>query len=90
MRDAGGCAYAVKFIRCWVFGVRRSMFAFVPGLRPSTVFVPSGVSYTLQVSTNLASTNWSALYTFQLTNSLMSITDFTATNAPRFYRLLEN
>jgi hypothetical protein len=49
-----------------------------------------GVSYTLQVSTNLASTNWSALYTFQLTNSPMPITDFTATNAPRFYRLLKN
>ncbi len=50
-----------------------------------------GVSYTLQVSTNLASTNnWSPLYTFQLTNSPMPITDFTATNAPRFYRLLKN
>ena len=49
-----------------------------------------GVSYTLQVSTNLASTNWSPLYTFQLTNSPMPVTDFTATNAPRFYRLLKN
>jgi hypothetical protein len=49
-----------------------------------------GVSYTLQVSTNLASTNWSPLYTFKLTNSPMPVTDFTATNAPRFYRLLKN
>ena len=49
-----------------------------------------GVSYTLQVSTNLTSANWSALYTFQLTNSPMPVTDFTATNAPRFYRLLKN
>jgi hypothetical protein len=49
-----------------------------------------GVSYTLQVSTNLASTNWSPLYTFQLTNSPMSVTDSTATNTPRFYRLLKN
>lgn len=49
-----------------------------------------GVSYTLQVSTNLASTNWASLYTFQLTNSPMSVTDSTATNAPRFYRLLKN
>ncbi len=49
-----------------------------------------GVSYTLQVSTNLASTNWAPLYTFQLTNSPMPVTDSTATNAPRFYRLLKN
>jgi hypothetical protein len=49
-----------------------------------------GVSYTLQVSTNLASTNWASLYTFQLTNSPMSVTDSTATNAQRFYRLLKN
>jgi len=50
----------------------------------------TGVSYTLQVSTNLASTNWASLYTFQLTNSPMPVTDSTATNAPRFYRLLKN
>jgi len=49
-----------------------------------------GVSYTLQVSTNLASTNWAPLYTFQLTNSPMPVTDSTATNTPRFYRLLKN
>jgi hypothetical protein len=49
-----------------------------------------GVSYTLQVSTNLASTNWASLYTFQLTNSPMPVTDSTATNGPRFYRLLKN
>ncbi len=49
-----------------------------------------GVSYTLQVSTNLASANWAPLYTFQLTNSPMPVTDFTATNSPRFYRLLKN
>lgn len=49
-----------------------------------------GVSYTVQVATNLAAGNWAPLYTFQLTNSPMPITDFTATNAPRFYRLLKN
>jgi len=49
-----------------------------------------GVSYTLQVSTNLAAGGWVPLYSFQLTNSPMPITDFTATNAPRFYRLLKN
>jgi len=49
-----------------------------------------GVTYTVQVSTNLAAGNWAPLYTFQLTNSPMPITDFTATNAPRFYRLLKN
>jgi hypothetical protein len=50
----------------------------------------TGVSYTLQVSTNLAAGNWAPLYTFQLTNSPMPVTDFTATNTPRFYRLLKN
>ena len=49
-----------------------------------------GVTYTLQVTTNLASANWTPLYTFQLTNSPMPVTDFTATNSPRFYRLLKN
>jgi hypothetical protein len=49
-----------------------------------------GVSYTLQVTTNLAAGNWAPLYTFQLTNSPMPVTDFSATNAPRFYRLLKN
>ena len=49
-----------------------------------------GVTYTLQVSTNLAAANWAPLYTFQLTNSPMPVTDFTATNSPRFYRLLKN
>ncbi len=49
-----------------------------------------GVSYTLQVSTNLAAGNWAPLYTFQLTNSPMPVTDFSATNAARFYRLLKN
>jgi hypothetical protein len=49
-----------------------------------------GVSYTLQVSTNLATANWAPLYTFQLTNSPMPVTDSTTTNVPRFYRLLKN
>jgi len=49
-----------------------------------------GVTYTVQVATNLTAGGWTPLYTFQLTNSPMGITDFTATNAPRFYRLQKN
>lgn len=50
-----------------------------------------GVTYTVQVSTNLASGNWSSLYTFQITNSgPFTITDSSATNRSRFYRLLKN
>ncbi len=49
-----------------------------------------GVSYTLQVSTNLAAGNWVPLYTFQLTSSPFPVTDMAATNSSRFYRLLKN
>jgi len=47
-------------------------------------------TYSLQVSTNLSSTNWSSLFTFQLTSNPFPITDSQATNSPRFYRLLKN
>jgi hypothetical protein len=49
-----------------------------------------GVNYTVQVSTNLASTNWSALYSLQLTNSPFLVVDPNATNSPRFYRIQKN
>lgn len=49
-----------------------------------------GPSYTLQVSTNLASTNWSSLFSFQLPSSPFTVTDSQATNTSRFYRLLKN
>ncbi len=49
-----------------------------------------GASYTLQVSTNLATTNWASLYTFQLTSNNFPIIDNQATNSPRYYRLLKN
>lgn len=49
-----------------------------------------GVNYTLEVSTNLASTNWSPVYTFTLTNSPFPITDPSATGPTRFYRLQKN
>ena len=48
------------------------------------------VSYTVQVSTNLASTNWASLFSLTLTNSWMPVTDFNATNSPRYYRVLKN
>ncbi len=47
-------------------------------------------SYTLQVSTNISSTNWSSLFSFQLTSNPFPITDSQATNRQRFYRLLKN
>jgi hypothetical protein len=48
------------------------------------------VSYTVQVSTNLASTNWVDLFSFQLTNNPFIVTDYNATNSPRYYRVLKN
>ncbi|MDB6065527.1 MAG: regulator of chromosome condensation [Pedosphaera sp.] len=48
-----------------------------------------GVNYTLQVSTNLAATNWTPLYSFQLTNNPFALVDSHATNSPRFYRVLK-
>jgi hypothetical protein len=47
-------------------------------------------SYTLQVSTNLAGTNWASLFSFQLTSNPFLIFDSQATNQLRFYRLLKN
>ena len=47
-------------------------------------------TYSLQVSTNLSSTNWSSLFSFQLLANPFPITDSQATNAQRFYRLLKN
>ncbi len=47
-------------------------------------------TYTLQVSTNLSQSNWSSLFSFQLTSNPFQITDSQATNHIRFYRLLKN
>ncbi len=49
-----------------------------------------GTNYTLQVSTNVASTNWSTVSSFQLPSSPYTINDSQATNTSRFYRLLKN
>lgn len=48
------------------------------------------VSYTLQVTTNLGSTNWLSVYSFQLTTNPFPIVDPSATNGTRFYRVLKN
>ena len=50
----------------------------------------SNVSYTIQTSTNLASTSWTTLYSLILTNGFAPISDNTATNRARFYRVLKN
>jgi hypothetical protein len=50
----------------------------------------TNVNYTVLVSTNLASTNWSTLLSFQLTTNPFPVVDVTATNSPRFYRVQKN
>ncbi len=49
-----------------------------------------GVTYDVQTSTNLASTNWATLFSLTLTNSPFPVTDTHATNSPRFYRVKKN
>ncbi|HEX4350149.1 MAG TPA: putative Ig domain-containing protein, partial [Verrucomicrobiae bacterium] len=51
--------------------------------------VQTGFNYTVQMSTNLASTNWTAIFTTNApgTNALL-IPDANATNQSRFYRVL--
>jgi hypothetical protein len=48
------------------------------------------VSYTVQVSTDLSSTNWVDMFSLQLTNNPFVVTDFNATNSQRYYRVLKN
>ncbi|HXS69638.1 MAG TPA: carboxypeptidase-like regulatory domain-containing protein, partial [Candidatus Polarisedimenticolia bacterium] len=48
------------------------------------------VNYTVQVSTNLASTNWTTLLSLQLTNNPFPVVDVNATNSRRFYRIIKN
>jgi len=46
-----------------------------------------GVNYNVQVATNLASPNWSTLFSLQLTNSPFFVADPNATNRAGFYRV---
>ena len=50
----------------------------------------TNVTYTVQVSTNLSSTNWPSLFSLILTNNTFPVVDNQATNSPRFYRVLKN
>jgi hypothetical protein len=50
----------------------------------------TNVNYTVQVSTNLASTNWVNLFSFTPTNNAFPVVDMNATNSPRFYRVQKN
>lgn len=50
----------------------------------------TNVNYTVQVSTNLASTNWLNLLSFSLTTNPFPIVDVSATNKARFYRVQKN
>ncbi|NOS71791.1 MAG: hypothetical protein HOP33_17915, partial [Verrucomicrobia bacterium] len=54
------------------------------------VYGSINTNYTLQVSTNLSSTNWSSLSSFPLTSNPFQVIDSQATNRQRFYRLLKN
>jgi hypothetical protein len=50
----------------------------------------ANASYNVQVSTNLASTNWASLFSLRLTNNTsLPVVDYTATNSPRFYRAVK-
>jgi hypothetical protein len=55
-----------------------------------TINGATNVSYTVQVSTNLASTNWANLFSLTLTNNTFPVVDVNATNSARFYRILKN
>lgn len=48
-----------------------------------------GINYALQISTNLALSNWTAVVTNSPTNGIFSFTDTHATNASRFYRAMK-
>jgi hypothetical protein len=48
-----------------------------------------GINYAIQMITNLASTNWTALVTNSPTNGTFSFTDTGATNRSRFYRAVK-
>ena len=63
------------------FGSRQFSFAIIGAVN---------VSYTVQVSTNLSSTNWTDLFSLQLTNNPTAVTDYNATNSPRYYRVKKN
>ena len=47
----------------------------------------AGQNYTLQMSTNLSSTNWTSILITNAQSSSFSITDTNATNLDRFYRI---
>ena len=47
------------------------------------------VTYTVQASTNLATTNWANLFSLTLTNNSFPVVDPNATNTMRFYRVLK-
>lgn len=49
----------------------------------------NSVTYTVQVSTNLASANWQNVYSFELVTNTLFITDPSATNGQRFYRIVK-
>jgi hypothetical protein len=48
-----------------------------------------GINYAIQISTNLALSNWTAVVTNSPTNGPFSFTDLNATNSSRFYRAMK-
>jgi hypothetical protein len=78
--------------------------AFIPSSTASPILIASnrvgiqfplqltgtpGINYIIQISTNLALSNWTAIVTNSPTNGTFSFTDPTATNASRFYRAVK-
>lgn len=54
----------------------------------ATVYAPAGGTYTIQMSTNLLSTNWIPLLVTNPVNNSFLFSDPNATNKQRFYRVL--
>ena len=48
-----------------------------------------GINYAIQISTNLALSSWTAVFTNSPTNGTFNFTDTSATNKSRFYRALK-
>jgi hypothetical protein len=61
-----------------------------PGQFRFLVTGTNNVSYTVQVATNLLKGGWANVYSFQMTTNGLVVTDPSATNKMRFYRIQKN
>lgn len=68
--------------------ISRPVFT-APGQFGFKVTGANNVTYTVQISTNLPFANWQNVYSFEIVTNSIFITDPTATNGPRFYRIIK-